>query len=126
MLRVIIAGVRRTLRLKLLGVNFSTDLRFVIVATVLIFVAHLIEMGLWAAAFMLCGEFSSFATAFFYSAGSYTTVGSGLTMSPRWRLLAPLEGADGMLMFGITTATIFTIIQRLTQTRYSELRDDRA
>jgi len=33
-------------------------------------------------------------------------------------LLGPLEAADGMLMFGVSTAMIFAVIQRLIQTRY--------
>jgi len=124
-LRVIIAGVRRDLRLNLIGVKFSTDLMFMVVAVLFVFAAHLFEIGLWAMVFRLCGEFSSFAEAFFHSAGNYTTVGSGgPMMSMRWRLLAPLEGADGMLMFGVTTATTFAIIQRLIEKRYGESVDD--
>jgi hypothetical protein len=38
-------------------------------------------------------------------------------MSVSWRLLGPLESADGMLMFGLTTAMIFGVIHRLIQAR---------
>jgi len=72
---------------------------------------------------MVCGEFHEFATAYYHSAGNYTTLGSGgLILSPKWRLLGPLEAANGILMFGVSTAMIFTLILRLTQARFVDLR----
>jgi hypothetical protein len=38
-------------------------------------------------------------------------------LSPPWKLLGPLEAAAGLLMFGISTALIFAVIQRLIQSR---------
>jgi hypothetical protein len=35
----------------------------------------------------------------------------GLTLEPHWRLIGALEGMDGMLLFGISTAYIFAIMQ---------------
>ena len=118
-LRVIVTAVRRDLQRGRVGVGFWTDLTFVTSATLLALAGHLVEIGLWAIAFYLCGEFSDFAAAFYHSAGSYTTLGdSSVVMSARWRLLGPLEASDGMLMFGISTAMIFAVIQRLLQSRF--------
>ncbi len=73
--------------------------------------------------FVRCGEYRDFAAAFYSSAENYTTLGYGdVVMSARWRLLGPLEAADGMLMFGVTTAMIFSVIQRLVWTRLGEPR----
>jgi hypothetical protein len=44
-------------------------------------------------------------------------------MSPTWRLLGPLEGANGALMFGVSTALIFAITQSLVVTRFVDLKD---
>jgi len=44
-------------------------------------------------------------------------------MSPKWRLLGPLEAANGILMFGVSTAMIFAVMLRLTQVRFSDLRN---
>jgi hypothetical protein len=44
-------------------------------------------------------------------------------MSPEWRLLGPLEAANGVLMFGLSTAIIFTLMLRLTQARFVDLKD---
>ena len=51
----------------------------------------------------------------------YTTLGYGdVVMSSSWKLLGPLETADGMLMFGVSTAMLFAVIQRLIQTRFRD------
>jgi len=79
---------------------------------------------LWAVLFVSCGEFSEFATAYYHSAVNFTTLGYGdLILTPHWRLLGPLEAADGMLMFGVSTAMIFAVIQKLVRTRFVDLRD---
>ena len=36
---------------------------------------------------------------------------SGLMLQPHWRMMGALEAADGMLLFGISTAFIFTVMQ---------------
>jgi hypothetical protein len=43
-------------------------------------------------------------------------------MSPSWKLLGPLEAANGALMFGVSTAIIFAVIQRLVLSRFADLR----
>jgi Ion channel len=119
-----VAIVRREKKLGPAGVSFWSE--FAIVALIISFalVAHLIEIALWAAVFMLCGEFHDFGMAYYHSAVNYTTLGYGdLIMSPKWRLLGPLEAANGILMFGVSTAMIFTLILRLTQTRFLDLKD---
>src|SRR5579862_8676304 len=59
------------------------------------FVAHVIEIGLWAMLFMICGEFQQFGWAYYHSAVNYTTLGYGdVIMRPAWRMLGPLEAAD--------------------------------
>lgn len=118
MVGIIVWGFRRDLTRGRLGSRYLANLAFVAAATMLALVAHLFEIGLWAIIFRICGEFSGFAAAFYHSAVNYTTLGYGdVEMSPQWRLLGPLEAADGMLMFGVSTALIFAVVQRLIQTR---------
>jgi hypothetical protein len=106
------------------GENFWSDLVIVVPTMSIALVAHLIEIMLWAVLFRICGEFPDLGTAYYHSATNYTTLGYGdLIMSPSWRLLGPMEAADGMLMFGVSTAIIFAVIQRLIQTRFVDLRD---
>jgi hypothetical protein len=87
-------------------------------------VTHLLEMVFWAVLFMICGEFSDFGTAFYHSAVNYTSLGYGdLLMTPSWRLLGPLETANGMLLFGVSTAMIFAVMVWLIQARFTDPKD---
>jgi hypothetical protein len=113
---------RRERRLGRVGPVVSMNLGIFVLAMIFAFVAHLTEIALWAALFVMCGEFKSFALAFYHSAVNYTTLGYGdLIMTPSWKLLGPIEAADGALMFGVSTAMIFTIAQRLMHARFSDL-----
>jgi hypothetical protein len=117
----IVRYVRREWRLGRAGISFWRDVTIVAGAALLALTAHLVEMAAWAVLFVLCGEFPHLAAAFYQSAENYTSLGYGdVVMSASWRLLGPLETADGMLMFGISTAMIFAVIQRLVQTRLRE------
>jgi len=108
------------------GIGFRIDFAIVVVAMSLVFVAHLIEIALWAGLFLICGEFHEFGIAYYFSAVNYTTLGYGdVIMSPSWKLLGPLESADGALMFGVSTAMIFTVIVRLIEARFEDLRSAR-
>jgi hypothetical protein len=116
--------VRREKGLGRVGTGFWDDVSIVLVAMSFTLAAHLVEIALWAILFVLCGEFHEFGPAFDHSAVNYSTLGYGnVVMTPSWRLLGPLEAMDGMLMFGVTTAMIFAVIQRLVKTRYADLRE---
>lgn len=105
------------------GVAFRVDLAISVLVISLAFLAHLIEIALWAELFVLCGEFQDLSTAYYHSAVNYTTLGYGdLVMTPAWKLLGPLEAADGALMFGVSTAMIFAVIQQLLLARFADLR----
>ena len=100
------------------------DLANVMLVVLFVFSAHLLEIALWAGLFIISGEFGDFGVAFYHSAVNYTTLGYGdIILTPSWRLLGPLEAADGMLLFGVSTAIVFTVMHRLVQTRYEDLRD---
>ena len=87
-------------------------------ALLVIVAAQLVQIAAWAALFVGCHEFDDFATAFYHSAMNFTTLGYGdIVMSPAWKLLGPLEAVAGMLMFGISTAVLFAVIQALIRRR---------
>ena len=57
--------------------------------------------------FLLLGEFSDYQTALYHSGVNFATLGYGdIVMSERWRLLGPIEAANGILMFGLSTAVM--------------------
>ena len=107
-----------------MGVSFWVDTAIVTLVVACAFVAHLLAIAVWAVVFLLCGEFPAFGPAYYHSAVNYTTLGYGdVLMTPSWRLLGPLEAANGALMFGVSTAIIFVVMQRLIEARFVDLRD---
>ncbi len=90
----------------------------VVTWTALVLLAlHLIEIALWAWAYLVLlpgDKFSSFEEAAYFSVVTFTTLGYGdITLSEhRWRLLSGLEALDGILLVGWTTALLFAVVQR--------------
>ena len=73
---------------------------------------HGIEAAFWAAAYLWLGALDSPGAAILYSVDSMATRGaSGLMLQPHWQMMGALEAADGMLLFGSSTAFIFTVMQ---------------
>jgi hypothetical protein len=111
-------------RLGRAGAGALIDFAIVVLVISFAFMAHLIEIALWAVLLVICGEFQEFGNAYYHSAVNYTTLGYGdLLMTPSWRMLGPLEATNGALMFGVSTAMVFAVIQRLVLTRFEDLRD---
>jgi hypothetical protein len=105
------------------GAGGLIDLAILMLVISFAFVAHLIEIALWATLLVLCGEFQEFGIAFYCSAVNYTTLGYGdVLLTSSWRLLGPLEATNGALMFGVSAAMVFAVIQRLVLARFEDLR----
>jgi hypothetical protein len=111
-----IAGLGTRLRLETLNLGFW---HVILIATsgigavgLLLAVLHGIEATIWATAYVWLGALESLNDAVLYSLDSMTTRGaSGLTLEPHWQLMGALEAANGMLLFGISTAFIFAEMQ---------------
>jgi hypothetical protein len=114
--------IRRQHLLRRTGVRFWRDVAIVSGAILLAGVAHLVDVFIWAVVFVLCGEFSRLAPAFYSSATLYTTLGYGdAVMSSSWKMLGPFETADGMLMFGLSTAIAIAVVFLIVRTRFYDI-----
>jgi Ion channel len=95
------------------------------VTTLVLAVSVLVQVALWAGVFVRCGEFADYEAAFYHSAVNYTTLGYGdVVMSGRWRLLGPLEAANGVLMGGLAAATLFAVLTRLNEAQRNRPGED--
>lgn len=84
----------------------------VTVMGLLLAMLHGIEAAFWAAAYLWLGALDSPEAALLYSLDSMATRGaSGSVLQPHWQILGALEAGDGMLLFGISAASIFTLMQ---------------
>jgi hypothetical protein len=83
-------------------------------AALLATILHGIEGAIWAAAYRLLGALPDNRSAMLYSLSAITTYGhANLYLKDRWLLMGALEALDGMLLFGLTTAFLFAMIQRV-------------
>jgi voltage-gated potassium channel len=86
----------------------------VVAAVAALFAGHVVQIWLWALLFLALGEFATAVDAVYFSTVSFTTVGYGdVVLSPGARLLGAIEAANGMLLFGWSTALLFEIIRRV-------------
>lgn len=85
----------------------------IVLFVLFMFLAVIADVWLWAAFYVLIGAIGSFEEALYFSTVSFTTIGYGdVVLDKRWRLLASFEGANGMIIFGWTTALVIAVIQR--------------
>jgi hypothetical protein len=107
-------GIRARLEARKLGLWHVIPIVIGVVGAVglLLVVLHGTEAAIWAAAYVWLGVLDSPKDAILYSVDSMTTRGaSGLMLQQHWRMMGALEAAGGMLLFGISTAFIFAVMQ---------------
>jgi len=79
-----------------------------------LFLTSLLEVAIWSATYVAVGALSDRETALYFSMVTFTSLGYGdVVLPPEWRLLASFEAANGIILFGWTTALIFLFVQRL-------------
>jgi hypothetical protein len=92
--------------------SLPLDILLLSMVMLLMSLGSFVQMAIWAALFMQLGEFGDFASALYHSGVNFTTLGYGdIVMSARWRLLGPLEAANGILMFGVSTAVMTAAVK---------------
>jgi hypothetical protein len=76
---------------------------------------HGIEAWMWSIAYHLLDTLSGDRKeAMLYSLSVMATVGgTNLHLEPGWALMGPLEALDGWILFGLTAAFLFALIQKV-------------
>jgi hypothetical protein len=79
------------------------------------FFAVIVEGFIWALLYLynpLITSLPDVETAFYFSMVTFTTLGYGdVVLTGSWRMLASLQSANGVIIFGWSTALIFYYIQ---------------
>jgi hypothetical protein len=84
------------------------------ITSLLATILHGIEGAIWAAAYSFLGALPDARTAMLYSISAMTSYGhAALYLKDRWQMMGALEALNGMLLFGLTTAFLFAMIQRV-------------
>lgn len=84
---------------------------------IVLMLLHVIEVVLWALAYLLLlpgDQLDTFEEATYFSVVTYTTLGYGdiTLLEHDWRLLSGVEALNGILLAGWSTALLFMIVQR--------------
>ena len=141
--QIIIAGLLITLTIALqaavIGVNETLFNKFnrwlvrppriakmvwaITIVVLWIMVGISISVWLWARVYIWLGVFDSLEQSVYYSIVNLTTLGFGdIIIDEEWRVLAALEAADGLILFGLSTAYLMEFISEL-RTSQREYRD---
>jgi len=100
------------------AVGMGRHLFVLIVFFSVIVLLHVAETSIWALFYYSRTLFNDFETSLYFSMGSYTTIGYGDVVLPQnWRLLGAIEGISGVLLCGVSTAFIFTLVNFMFQIR---------
>jgi hypothetical protein len=85
---------------------------------------HGLEAWMWSIAYHLLGTLGTLGgdrkDAMLYSISVMTTVGgTPLHLEPHWAIMGPLEALDGWILFGLTAAFLFALIQKVWSLEHS-------
>jgi len=88
---------------------------------------HTTEIWLYGAAYWVLGALPDFEAALYFSTTSFTTLGYGdVVLEKKWRLFGAIEGANGLLLFGWSTAFLLAVTTRMRTLEHDWLeRPDR-
>ena len=101
--------------------------RFVVVmgaSTLFATFLHGLEAVIWAIAYRLLDALPDFGSAILYSLGAMTTYGhENISLEVHWQLMGALESLNGWLLFGLTTAFLFGMVEKvwLTDSRGAQI-----
>ena len=80
----------------------------------LMILLHLLEITAWATTYRLGDAMPDMASAYYFSAVTYTTTGYGdLVLPQEWRLVGGIEALTGILMCGWSTCFFFAVVSRM-------------
>jgi hypothetical protein len=83
-------------------------------AVLMMFLVSLLEVLAYTVAYLALNALPSFEVAFYFSMVTFTTLGYGdVLLDENWRLLASFQAANGIIMFGWTTAVVIYVVQRV-------------
>jgi Ion channel len=125
-LTVIIHGLGLSLLAKMVRIEFHEErvhhvpplsrrsLFFTLALVLGLFLLHGIEIWLYAFFFVAVGAVATLETAVYFSTISYAGIGyDDRYIEPAWRLVSAIEGINGLLLLGWSTAFFVTLVTRL-------------
>jgi voltage-gated potassium channel len=80
-----------------------------------LFLLHMSEVLAYALLYRFGGAIPTFHEAFVFSAANYATLGSDVVVPHGWRLVGAMEGANGIILLGFSTAFFVSVVARIRE-----------
>jgi Ion channel len=99
----------------------------IMIAVFGLFALHTAEIWSYAALYRLLGELSSFEEALYFATVTFVSLGYGdVVLTPTWRVLSAIEGANGVILIAWSTAFLLSVTNQLRVLEHNWLeRKDR-
>jgi len=82
--------------------------------TLLATLLHGIEAAIWALAYLFLGALPGYRSCVLYSLNAMTSYGhTNLALEDHWHLLGAIEALNGWLLFGLTAAFLFAVLEKV-------------
>jgi len=98
--------------------HWNPKVAFVVVvggATLLATCLHGFEAAIWALSYRVLGALPDSKTAMLYSLNALTSYGhTNIELQSHWHLMGALEALNGWLLFGLSTAFLFAVIEKVS------------
>lgn len=79
-----------------------------------LFALHTAEIWLYALVYTVVHATRGFEGALYYSTATYATIGYGdALIDAKWRIFGAIEGVNGIILLGWSTAFFVSVVQRL-------------
>lgn len=113
-LSVLLAMIRRRLHGRNPVETFLDNGALIVGSAFGLFALHGVEIWSYALLYWSMNAFATFEQALYFSTTSYATIGYGDVVLPvGQRLVGAIEGVNGVLLLGWSTAFFFTIVHRM-------------
>lgn len=92
-------------------VSLTKVVTVIALAGIWMIIAQLSGVWVWAIAFLWLDAFPDMEVSLYFTLSAYTTLGFGDVLPAKeWRILGALIGANGMLGFGLATASLVEFV----------------
>lgn len=113
-LAALLALLRRHRRARSAARDMAVSVMVVMTVAFGLFALHTIEIWGWAAVYRVLAIFTGWEEALYFSTTTYVTIGYGDVVLPHGsRILGAIEGANGIILLGWSTAFFFNIVDRM-------------
>jgi hypothetical protein len=97
--------------------RFTVIFAFVVgVIVLLVTLLHAVEAAAWGAMYFWLGALPDAGSSMLYSVSAMTTYGhANLYLEPHLQMMGAIEALNGVVLFGLTTATLFSVIDSVSR-----------